>query len=110
MPQLGGGEGYETSGCLNKALIRCYLVGKIASTSHNGLRECSSNLNGQACRDLPYLKLTGRTWKWAQTQLERIVFQASIFRGENVSFREGNLYNKWPKINGFAWGDFTPIS
>ena len=36
---------------------------------------------------LPSLKLTVRPWKWAGPQKETILFQASIFRGENVSFR-----------------------
>ena len=38
---------------------------------------------------IPSLKLTVRTWKWAETQKETIVFQSSVFRGY-VSFREGN--------------------
>ena len=37
----------------------------------------------------PSLKLTVRTWKWAETQKERVVFQTFIFRWENVGFKEG---------------------
>ena len=50
--------------------------------------EFTGFLNHQQFRGrLPSLKPTVRTWKWAETQRETIVFQPSIFRGY-VSFRE----------------------
>ena len=39
---------------------------------------------------LPQINII-RTWKYQPSQKETIVFQPSIFRCENVSFREGNI-------------------
>ena len=54
---------------------------------------------------LPSLKLTVRTWKWAKSQKETIVFQPSIFRCKNVSFRGCTLlitHKNWCPLPGIA--------
>ncbi len=53
---------------------------------------------------LPSLKLTAKELpkNWAGPQKERIIFQPSIFRGENVSFREANRWNMVELYSGIS--------
>ena len=51
---------------------------------------------------IPSLELTAKAPETRPSKEESVVSQPSIFSGY-VSFREG----KWPKINGFHWGEKT---
>ena len=60
--------------------------------SENGSQNTAAKMEKSNWGKLSSLKLTVRTWKQAGPHKETIVFQASIFRCENVSFREVTLF------------------